>query len=193
MRKKVLLLTVAVLALAVASVSVMAAEWTTTLVYFNIGAVDELTVTLLGQSGTTSSGSGQATAQAIQFNTTQSDDVYVNATVIAAEQDNTNPILTIANTGTTSAQVDIWINETFVTATHCLQLRYVNDTDENGQPDYYPTAGLLENLNDTVNVTLAPALGFGEGPLRIWLFGNFSQCQTSDSTVANLYIHGTFT
>ncbi len=196
MNKKFLLFTTVFFITAVLStLSFAALEWTTTLLYFNIGAADDVTVTLLNDGATSTSPSGQATAQNIEFNITGQTGNWINATITGggSQQDASNSILTIDNTGTTNVNITIRVNETLPVAGDCqLDLRFENDTNEDDILDNYPPSA-ANDLN-TTNVTLVELFEPSENELDLWLFGNFSgTCEDNDDRVLMLYIQANFT
>jgi len=147
-------------------------------VWFNIGAVDELTVTLLGQSAVTSATGGTATPANIEFNSSDGSDEWVNATVAGggSEQDDTNPILSLDNTGTTNLGINMSLNETL--GDTCLNLTY--DTSHTYSPTKY--------VNSTMNATLDTSFTPAESAISVWLWGNFSTCGDADDYVGKLMI-----
>ena len=176
MRKTQVLTIVAVLlAAAFLGVPALAAglEYTKTILYFNVQALDEVTVTLVGQgSGTvTGGGAGTFTSDALNFTCSQGDCVWRNASLFSSgtSQDINNPAITIDNTGTTNAQINISANVTLPAGHACLNLRYSNDTMS------IPSAATANNLN-TTNVTLVGTYTPTDATLKVWLFGNFTSC-----------------
>jgi hypothetical protein len=176
MRKTGILTFVAVLLVAVTLLGIPALaaglEYTKTILYFNVGALDEVTVTLVneGAGTTTSGGAGVFTSSALNFTCSSSDCQWVNASLsgTGTQQSITTPAVTIDNTGTTNAQINISANVTLPAAT-CFNLRYSNDTMT------IPSAGNLNNLN-TTNITLVQTYTPTGATLKVWLFGNFSGC-----------------
>ncbi len=149
--------------------------------FFNIGAVDELSVTLLGESPVTSAAGGTATASNIEFNV--SGDLYwQNATVTGGgtEQDSTNPILALDNTGTTNLEINISINATLPSNGCKMILRYINDSSPFDISSKTPgTDGVVvSTTNITINSSFTPA----GAAMGLWLYGNFSGCLDADDT-----------
>jgi len=156
-----------------------ATERVTVQLYFNIGAVDELTVTLLGESAVTSAtGAGTPTPANIEFNTTSGTELYVNATVTngGSTQDTTNPILKLESTGTTTLLINMSLDSSLDA---CLNATY--DTAHT----YTPSKSLNESINVTLNTSLAP----GEGEINLWLWANFDGCLDGDDDNAQLIIY----
>src|SRR3990170_9145090 len=120
---------------------------------FNIGAVDKLTVTLLGQSSVTSSPTGQATPANIEFSV-NADALWQNASVVAGStQDLTNPIMALDNTGSTNLGINLTINASLPAAACDMKLRYLSD------PSAYSVAGVVvdttgSSINSTSNATI---------------------------------------
>ena len=173
MRKNGLFSIVAIL---MASATLLAApalaaglEYTKTVLYFNIGALDEVTVTLVneGSGTTTNGGAGTQTASSLNFTCGSADCVWVNASLSGGggTQSDATPAITIDNTGTTNAQINISSNYTFP-GTTCLRLRYSNATITNP-----PTLDL-----NVTNVTLVQTYTPAQAALKVWLFGNFTAC-----------------
>lgn len=158
-------------------------EYTRTLLYFNVGALDEVTVTLVNEgAGTTTSPSGAATASSIGFTCGTADCVWVNASIYGggANQTDATPAITIDNTGTTNAQINISANYTFP-GTTCFRLRYSNATITNP-----PTLDL-----NVTNTTLLAAFTPTASALKVWLFANFTAC-TQQTYVAQLNVWALF-
>ncbi len=158
--------------------------------YFNIGAVDELTVTLLGQSAVTSAPAGTATPANIEFNVS-TDAVWKNASVTGggSTQDYTNPILSLDNTGTTNLQINISLNETLNPGVCTMILRYINDSAP------YDVSGVTPGTNGvnvtTTNMTVDSSFTPAEATWGLWLYANFSGCIDSDDTVKRFRIFAT--
>lgn len=190
MRKKILKMFGLVFsALLVFSVPVLAAlEWTTTVLYFNVAAADEVTVTLYDESGQAMSDTGAATPQNIEFNSTTGTDEMVNATVTGtggSTQDDSNPIIQITNTGNSiPTQINISLVGTALDA--CQKLKFQNETMD---PLPETTA---EFLNSTENVTLTTSYEPAASALDLWLFGNFTDCGATDDTDPTLRIYANF-
>jgi hypothetical protein len=154
--------------------------------FFNIGAADELTVTLLGQSAVTSSPSGQATPANIEFNVTGNTS-WENASVTGgSQQSNITPILSLDNTGTTDLEINISINASLPSGACTMDLRYINDSAP------YDIDALNPEDNgsqvSTTNITIDSAFTPSEATWGIWLYGNFSGCIDSDDTVRRFFI-----
>jgi hypothetical protein len=171
MRKTGLLWIAAVLlasaSILVAPVLAAGLEYTSTVLYFNIGALDEVTVTMVNQGSGVTTGAGTPTSSNLNFTCTQADCLWVNASLTGGggTQSDGTPAITIDNTGTTNAQINISANYTFPGAT-CLNLRYSNQTITNP-----PTLSL-----NTTNVTLVQTYTPAQASIKVWLFGNFTAC-----------------
>ncbi len=155
--------------------------------FFNIGAVDELTVTLLGQSAVTSApGAGTALPANIEFNVS-GDTEFQNASVVGGStQDGTNPIVSLDNTGTTNLIINISINASMPTGACTMVLRYLNDTAPYSLGSLTPqtNGATLTNVNITVNTSFEPA----DATIGIWLYNNFSGCGDGDDTIRRFRI-----
>ena len=162
------------------STATAATETVTVDVLFNIGAVDELTVTLLGQSAVTSAVGGTACPANIEFNSTDGNDEWENATVSGggSTQDHTNPILSLDNTGTTNLKIDMSLGSALDS---CQLLRYNTSTP------VYNGVGL--SVNESENATLDTSFTPAESAISVWLNGNFSACLDADDTSATLTIY----
>jgi len=153
-------------------------EYTTTLLYFNVNENRDIQVLSLGGSWVSTTSAGAPTTGNIEFNTSQPYTYWVNATIEGGggSQDDTTPILQVQNIGTISAQINISINASMPA---CMLLRFENDTIS------YPPQ--IINLN-TTNETLTGALATADTALDIWLFANFTNCGTGDTTQRNFTI-----
>ena len=142
-------------------------EYTRTILYFNVAALDEVTVTLVNEgAGTTTAGGGGAnTTSALNFTCGVADCVWVNASLsgTGSSQNDATPAVTIDNTGTTNAQINISANVSDWSTTPCFNLRYSNNTITNP-----PTLGL-----NTTNVTLVASYSPTHATLKVWLFAIF--------------------
>ena len=181
-------LAIAILLLLIVIIPVWAAlEYVYVDLFFNIGAEDELTVTLLGQSDVQSSPTGQATPANIEFNVTGNTS-WQNASVTGggSTQDLSNPILALDNTGTTNLEINITLNASLPTGTCTMDLRYINDSSP------YSITGDVESdgvqVTSTSNITIDSSFTPAEAPWGIWLYGNFSGCIDSDDTVRQFII-----
>jgi len=157
-------------------------EYTTTLLYFNVNENRDVQVLSLGGAWVSATSAGAPTTGNIEFNTSNPYAYWVNATIEGGggSQDDTTPILQVQNIGTIDAQINISINETMPS---CMLLRYENDTIT-----YPPSTSDL----GTTNVTLVGALGSGETALDIWLFANFTNCGTGDTTQRNFTVYADY-
>ncbi len=157
-------------------------EYTTTLIYFNIAQTRIVEVQTLGGSWVNTTSGGAPTTGNIEFNTsTGTETFWVNASIVGGSpQTDANPILQIRNQGSIDAEINISIN---ATTPSCIRVKYENDTIA-----YPPTTPDLANSTSALNLTLIDDLAFGETPLDLWLFANFTGCGPSDTTERNLTI-----
>jgi len=169
-------------------VPVLAAlEWTTTVLYFNVAANDEVTVTLYGAAGQTSSDTGAATPLDIEFNSSTGTDYWLNATVTSTGgnvQDDTNPIFQIDNTGNTDATtINITITGNALNACQKLAYNLTYQSDPGA-------GGVLVNssYNTTINTSYTPA----ETAIDLWLWGNFTECAAADDSSPTFRIYADF-
>lgn len=189
MNKKLALLAVVVALFAYPAVQA-ATESVYVDLYFNIASVDELTVTLLGESAVTSLPTSQATPANIEFNVS-ADTYWQNATVTGggSTQDATNPILALDNTGTTNLEINISLNNTLPAGSCTMDLRYINDSYS------YDISGLTPQDNGTQvstgNITIDSSFTPAEAAWGLWLYGNFSGCLDADDTVRRFTIYAT--
>jgi hypothetical protein len=183
MRKKLMALALVLCALALsmgasAPKAEAATETVTVTLFFNIGAVDELTVTLLGEAAATSSPSGQALPANIEFNSTDGDTVWQNASVTngGSTQDSSNAIIQLDNTGTTNLLINMSLDASI---NACLDAKYstsfIHDVEGSGI-----------SLNETENATLDASFTPAESVIDLWLFGNFTGCSDGDDDSAVL-------
>jgi hypothetical protein len=165
------LVTIVLIAVTLLGMPALAAglEYTKTLLYFNVGALDDVTVTLVNEGGSTSTAGypGATTSTSLNFSCGSGSCSWVNATLSStgSSQDVTVPAVTIDNTGTTNAQLNISANVSFPGAT-CFDLRFSNNTMTNP-----PTVQL-----NTTNVTLDSVFTPTDSTLKVWLFANFTVC-----------------
>lgn len=181
MKKLMTALALIACALAISPAALAATETVTVTLFYNIGAVDELTVTLLGEAAATSSPSGQALPANIEFNSSDGNTAWQNATVTngGSTQDTTNPILSLDNTGTTNLFINMSLDGTI---NACLDTRYEttfnHDVGTNG-------ISLNSTENATINTSFTPA----DSAISLWLFGNFTSCGDSDDDSAVLTMY----
>jgi len=193
MSKKIILILSVILVLL--SVPALAAlEYTTTLLYFNVGALDEISVQILGGVWNVSAPAGTATLYNIEFNTTLQYDAWVNAKTagVASTQTDSNGIIVIDNTGTTtptalniSTNVSSWGSGNY----NCTDLHYFANNSADAVYGAATPASEIQ-LNNT-NVTLDGSFTPTEDPWEVWLWGNFSGC-TSGTRVAMFYVWANF-
>jgi hypothetical protein len=190
MNKKLALITFAALVLLIYPIQSATAVIEAVYVdlFFNIGAVDELTVTLLGESAVTSGAlPGTATPANIEFNVS-GDTLWQNASVMGGStQDVTNPILSLDNTGTTNFQINISINASTPTGTCNMNLTFINDSSP------YDISGLIPKTDgievNTTNWTIDHSFTPAEATQGLWLYGNFSGCADNDDTSRRFTIY----
>ncbi len=171
--------TIVLMAVTLLGIPALAAglEYTKTILYFNVGALDEVTVTLVNEGAgiATAGAPGALTTSALNFTCASGNCIYQNASLSGGggSQSDTVPAITIDNTGTTNAQINISANASFpvlCSASGYFALRYSNNTIGT-----LPTAASPSNLN-TTNVTLVATYQPTDTVLKVWLFGNFSGC-----------------
>lgn len=184
MKTKLVAITMFFILLSVITAYAVAIEWTTTLLYFNINANRDVQVLTLGGTWVSATSGGAPTSGNIEFNTSQADSPWINASIAfsANDQDDTTPIVQIRNIGTISAQVNITMNQTLPAGACTIRLRYSNDTIT-----YPPTVDVT-----TSNITLINSIDYGDTPLDLWLFANFTGCSTGDTTQRNFTIYADY-
>lgn len=187
--KALIFVTVLLIAVTLSCIPALAVglEWTKTTVYWYVIGVEEVRVTLVNQVGwTTTNTTGNLTTTQLNFTCPIKDCQWVNASIVAAseaKQDAATPAVKIENTGTVNAQINISVNVTWA-ATDCFKWRYSNSSMT------VPAIGDPQNLNIT-NITLKQVMVPGDTALSVWLFGNFSNCQ-SQTNVTELYVWANF-
>lgn len=184
MNKKLIIVLIAILAFA--SVPALAAlEYTTTILYFNVGSLSDIRVTLIQQSYVKATTSGNTT-QNIEFNCGGMNCWWLNASVqggATANQTYASSIIQVTNLGTTTPQVNISVN---VTQSGCIDLHYFSN--QTASDIYGAATPNSESQLGTANVTLDGAFNNTEH-IGLWLWGNFSGCTTTaDSKVELLRI-----
>ncbi len=196
MDKKLILVLLVILS--VISLPVLAAlEWTETLLYFNVAVSDEVTVYLLQESGTATSGAGASTSQNIEFNSTTGTTQWANARVQGGSstlQNDDEGIIWIDNTGSTTPELNISVNVSSWGSGgySCLDLHYFsNQTGGATVANYSAGTPANEDQLNTTNVTLDSSFTPAEDTWEVWLWGNFSSC-SSGSTGAMLYVWADF-
>ena len=182
MNKKLILVLLVILA-SLTIPALAALEWTTTLLYFNVEQLDEISVYLLGQSADTSSPTGSATSYNIDFNSSTGFTNWTNASVKFAANIQTwdDGIISIDNTGTTtpttlniSTNVSNW--GTAGSPAGCIDLHYFANNSTGAV--YTAASPQNEAQLNTTNVTLAGGTTFtpASNNWELWLFGNFTNC-----------------
>jgi len=186
MNKKIILVLLAILAFSMPALAAL--EYTTTLLYFNVAQLDEVTVYLLGytSTGNVTAPAGTATLYNIEFNTTQASASWINATVATGSgqvQSQNSGIIYIDNTGTTndvqlniSTNVSSWASEG--NPAGCLNLKYFANQSLSTFGDAVYTSfnpSTLAQLNVT-NVTIDADFDATDQAWEVWLFGNFTNC-----------------
>jgi hypothetical protein len=185
MDKKLIVLTVISTLLMASVVYAVSGTKTTTLLWFNIGVSRSVQVLTLGGSWATATAGGVPTTGNIEFNSSGSDSLWVNATIIGGTvQTVTSPIMQIRNTGSVATQIDMMINATLPSSPCKILLGWENGTQSNPASPTNP-------ITNTPNVTLATAMGTGE-TLSLWLYGNFTKCSAGDTTARNFTIFAEF-
>lgn len=165
-------------------------KWTTTVINWHVLGADEIRVTLVGLTDwTVANSTGNTSTTALNFTCAVKDCLWVNVSSEAASptyQTQTVPALKIENYGTTTASwINLSTNYTWA-AGDCFKLYYVNDTDGDAALDSVPTIASAQNLG-TTNVSLRQSYAPGTLALRVWLFGNFSECQ-SQTNQTKIYV-----
>lgn len=155
-------------------------ERVTVITYFNIAVVDELSVTLLGDSAVLSAAGGTATTNNIEYNFTKLTQTWTNATRTGSggsEQDSGNPILSLDNTGTTN--LTLKMNYTATLVGSCFAVRYAQS---------WVDVGALDNANttdvDTAAVTINASYLPADSALSIWLYANATSCTSTGAATS---------
>lgn len=163
MKKQIIYIMVALVMLAGA---MAAAEYTQTMVQFNVATTIAYTLTLPGQGAVTSDPTAASAATTdIYFNSTAGNDKAVEAHVAGGtEQSNGVPIFQFANTGTVNLTIAVYLNDTTNT---CIKL-LGNDT--------YRDAANGSQIIGVTNITVDNALGVGEAAHNYYLWANFTSC-----------------
>ena len=196
MNKKLILVLLVILA-SLTIPALAALEWTTTLLYFNVEQLDEISVYLLGQSADTSSPTGSATSYNIVFNSSTGFTNWTNASVKFAANIQTwdDGIIVIDNTGTTTpTTLNISTNTTWASAgspAGCIDLHYF--ANNSTAAVYTAKTPQSEPQLNTTNVTLAGGTTFSptSNNWELWLWGNFSNCNQG-TYLEKLYIFADF-
>jgi len=193
MSKKIVLILIAILALSIPVIA--SVEYTSTLLYFNVGANNEVSVQLYNSGlWNTTAVAGTATIYNVEFNTTNQDAQWINGTVTgsANTQSSANGIILIDNTGTTNAVINISTNVSDWAAERggCTNLHYF--TNNSAAATYGAGTPATEPQLNTTNVTLDGSFTPTEAVWEVWLWGNFSGC-TTGTTVETLYVFANFT
>jgi hypothetical protein len=193
---KKILLTVILLFIVLSTVAVYAinAASTKTLIFFNIGVLEWVQVQMLGSATWVNTSTGGAgTSNNIEFNSTGSEKLWLNATIVgnsALKQNDTNSIFLIQNAGSTNATINITLNSTLTGAGACLmRMKYYNSTSSS--LGTYTTIPDIANSTWNGNVTLLNPLVPAQN-LYLWLFANFSGCASTDTTTRNFTIVADF-
>ncbi|NIO44408.1 MAG: hypothetical protein GTN36_02540 [Candidatus Aenigmarchaeota archaeon] len=197
MDKKLILVLLVILS--VLTIPALAAvEWTETILYFNVEQLDQISVQLLGQGWDASSPTGTATSYNIDFNSSTGTTAWANATVKFANnnQSNSNGIILIDNTGTTtpttlniSTNVSNW--GTQGSPAGCIDLHYFANNSTGAV--YTADTPASEPQLNTTNVTLAGGTTFSPASnnWELWLWGNFSNCNQG-TYAEKLYVFADF-
>jgi hypothetical protein len=162
--KKILILPI--LLILVISTVMGAAEYTQTMVQFNIQSTLAYTLTLPGESTTTSDPTAASAATTdIYFNSTAGNDKAVEAKVAGGTvQSDGVPIFQFINTGTINITISVYLNDT---TNSCIKL-LGNDT--------YRDAANGTQIIGVTNTTVDNALGVGEPAHSYYLWANFTNC-----------------
>jgi len=188
-RKTILVLLVILVSL---SIPVFAAtlQYTTTILYFNVGAANEIRVTLLGEAWTVAAAAGNATTQNIEFNSTGTNSAWVSSKITGggSTQANNSPIITIFNAGSTSPLVNMSVNSS---QSGCINLHYF--FNQSNTASYNTGTPASEVQLNATGVTLdASYVPSSDASIGVWLWGNFSGCTIGDSKPELLFINATF-
>lgn len=170
------------------------AVWTTTTLNFNIEAVDNLRVTVLGQTYTEASSSGNATSANIEFNTSVESTAWVNATVVGGSaQSDGSGIFNIDNVGTTTFNLTTNIDAALGTCTGTggdqMNLVYNTSWVDTGEVSYgnnVTEVGVGEAGRNVLDSAFTP----GDAAIELYLWANFTGCLDSDDDTATFYING---
>lgn len=169
-------------------VALAASESIYTTLYFNIAAVDELSVQMLsgassyGTAETSAAAPGTAMTTNIEFNSSDGTDAWVNAKTVgiaAATQSDGYPILKMDNTGTTNLDLNI---NTIGNLNACQKLKYLTSWSATPQADAI-------DLNSTV-IQLDSSYTPAEAIVNLYLWGNFSGCTDANdaSTILTMNV-----
>ncbi len=195
MRKILLAVILFFVILSTISVYALNVAQTHTMIWFNIGIVQSVQVSLLAQGAwtTLTTGAGAPMANLIDINSTGTEGTWNNASIRGASstQDVTNPIIQIRNAGSVNASINISLNSTITGAANCLiRAKYYN-ASSGASMVFPPTAPDLANSTTALNITLTPALMTSQ-VLNLWLFANFTNCSNTDTTSRNFTIWADF-
>jgi len=155
-------------------------------IWWNVNSADELSVKILSAANTyggwnLSVSGGTAMGAQIEFNTSTTDSAWLNATTrgaTGATQDIDDGIIIMDNTGTTVVAVNVSIaNDT----RSCMQLSGSLTYDDS--PASGPTN--ISSAGWALNASYEPT----DQALELWLWGNFSNCITTDTSVTDMYIN----
>jgi len=189
--KLIAFLAIALIAVTLSCIPAMAvAKWTITVINWHVLGADEIRVTLVGMADwTVANSTGNTSTTSLNFTCAVKDCLWVNVSsesTTPTYQAQTVPALKIENLGTTTASsINISTNYTWAVG-DCFKLYYVNDTNGDSGLDSLPTIATTQNL-DTTNVTLRLNYAPNTLALRVWLFGNFSNCQ-SQNNQSKIYV-----
>jgi len=143
-----------------------AAEYTQTIVQFNIASTLAYTLTLLGESAVNSDPTA-ATAPTtdIYFNSTTGDEKGVEAQVVAGTQQSAgSPIFQFTNTGTVNISLSLFLN---ATEPSCVSLM--------GNNTYRVTGNGSQEIGIT-NTSIDTEFSSNEGTIDYYLWANFTSC-----------------
>lgn len=169
-------------------IPVYAAESVIIPVEFNTESSESFTVTVLGMSGQASASPATESANQVAFNCTAASNGicnWVNATGDAgagSEQDATNPIFVVSNTGTATLNLTMNVTATAEEKDTCLNLTYTDEQEATcsttAHPD--PTSGDGNGVDDEFDggdyITLDASFAPADDNVCIWMWANFTSC-----------------
>lgn len=178
------LVVIAILAISVFSVAATS-EYTQTVIHFNVASVVAFTVTVLGESATTSDPTAASAAtNDIEFNSSDGSDDVIEPHVVGGSsntQSSGNPIFTVDNTGTTNLNMTMYTNATLADA--CMNLTWGAT---------WATRNLTIVSSSTVANSVAIDTSFApdETAKTVYLVAGMMSCNTNASSRKLLKIEG---
>ena len=164
-----------------------ATEYVKTTISYDIGANEELTVTLLGPTSEASAtGAGASLAHNIEWNLTAGNSgskFWSNATVgggAGSVQTMSSPILQLDNTGNRNLNVTMNISSA---VDSCMKL-YGNTTAQGTNA----TIAASKNLGGALGWIVDPSFTPAEAATDIYLYMNFSSCTYDNTGTKTLFI-----